>query len=187
MPPDREVPRIYVADLAAYVGGMLVGAWMESARPDEEVWADINKMLADSPTPGAEEIAVHDYEGYYALKLGEYTPIETYTALGRAILEHGEPLASFVHYEGTDDLDEVVERFEDAYIGNFDSEEQLGDHLLEEMGAEAQLEEFRDQMVEGMRHYLTLDRDAFVHDLDVGGEVYIHMRPDYTVDCFWAR
>ncbi|MDR0779720.1 MAG: antirestriction protein ArdA, partial [Pseudomonadales bacterium] len=60
---DME-PRIYVACLAAYNNGILHGAWLDAAQEPEALQNEVRDMLAASPIAGAEEWAIHDYEGF---------------------------------------------------------------------------------------------------------------------------
>jgi antirestriction protein len=57
-------PRIYVACLAAYNSGYLHGQWINADQPAAKIFAEIRDMLQASPESGAEEWAVHDYEGF---------------------------------------------------------------------------------------------------------------------------
>ena len=57
-------PRIYVACLAAYNNGQLHGAWIDADQSADAIHEEIRAMLASSPTPGAEEWAIHDYERF---------------------------------------------------------------------------------------------------------------------------
>ena len=68
----RPVPRIYVASLSDYNDGRLFGRWIDAAVEPEDLARQVDKMLAASPTPGAEEWAIHDYEGFGPLPLSEY-------------------------------------------------------------------------------------------------------------------
>lgn len=56
-------PRIYVACLAAYNSGYLHGAWIDAAQEPWSIYDDVKAMLAASPIAGAEEWAIHDYNG----------------------------------------------------------------------------------------------------------------------------
>lgn len=60
--PDRG---IYVACLASYNNGLLYGAWidLEDGIEYDELRAAIACVISHSPTPGAEEYAIHDYSG----------------------------------------------------------------------------------------------------------------------------
>lgn len=64
--------RIYVANLAAYVGGHLVGEWIDLPKDEGELEEEIQAIL-DAWNDGygpSEEIAIHDYE--LPFKVGEY-------------------------------------------------------------------------------------------------------------------
>ena len=69
-------PGIYVADLAAYNGGDLVGKWFdltEYGDADELTEAVQEQVLL----PGNEEWAIHDYEGFGPIRVGEYDQFAT--------------------------------------------------------------------------------------------------------------
>ena len=83
-----EAPRIYAACLASYNAGILHGRWIEVTDPDEMVEA-VAAMLAASPETGAEEWAIHDYEGFESASLSEYASFETVCALAEFIGGHG--------------------------------------------------------------------------------------------------
>ncbi|MCP4316242.1 MAG: antirestriction protein ArdA [Hyphomicrobiales bacterium] len=70
-------PRIYVACLAAYNAGKLHGRWIEATDEPEEIHAQIQAMLKDSPERMAEEYAIHDYEGFGEGAVSEYSSVET--------------------------------------------------------------------------------------------------------------
>ena len=61
---STPTPRIYVACLAAYNNGILHGCWVDADQSFEDIWQEIRDMLASSPIPGAEEHAIHDYDGF---------------------------------------------------------------------------------------------------------------------------
>ena len=60
-------------------------------------------MLESSPTAGAEEYAVFDYEGFGPWRLGEYESIETIAAVANGIDEFGPAFAHYVALRGTDE------------------------------------------------------------------------------------
>ncbi|MFI8736653.1 antirestriction protein ArdA [Ectopseudomonas toyotomiensis] len=64
--------RIYVADLAAYNAGHLHGVWINATLELDDIRAQVDVMLAASPVEGAEEYAIHDFEGFDGYSLGEY-------------------------------------------------------------------------------------------------------------------
>jgi antirestriction protein len=88
-PTLQDRPRIYVACLAAYNNGRLHGRWIEATTPDE-IRREVSAMPRASPEPGAEESAIHDYEGFEGAHLSEYASFETVCDLAEFIGEHGE-------------------------------------------------------------------------------------------------
>ena len=82
-------PRIYVACLAAYNNGRLHGRWIDADQSVDEIWSEVQAMLAASPEPGAEEWAIHDYEGFGALRLSEWESFERVSAIAAGIEQHG--------------------------------------------------------------------------------------------------
>ena len=162
-----EHPRIYVASLSDYNDGVLHGDWIDAAENDETVHDQIAAMLARSPTtPHAEEYAIHDYEGFGAYHVNEYESITTVTKIGRGITEHGLAFAAWAAQHYGDD--EALDRFEDAFLGSYDSLEEFGSELLDSGGIENVIEE---HVPESFRNYLRLDVDAFVNDLIASGEI----------------
>jgi antirestriction protein len=81
------VPRIYVASLADYNAGRLHGRWIRADLPSDEIYREIQEMLAASAIPDAEEWAIHDFEGFGPIRLAENTRIDT---LARIV--GGEPV-----------------------------------------------------------------------------------------------
>lgn len=67
--------KIYVACLAAYNNGILHGRWIDATQGEDHIWDGIKAMLDESPIPGAEEHAIHDYEGFEGVSLSEYESV----------------------------------------------------------------------------------------------------------------
>lgn len=132
-------PRIYVACLAAYNNGELHGAWIDAADETDSVQEQITAMLARSPIPGAEEFAIHDYDEFAGIEIGEYEPIDRVCALARLVEEQGEAFAAWVSYDSSvaDDLDTIEERFNDEYVGEYDSGREFAMVLADEYGTNA--------------------------------------------------
>lgn len=168
---NQTTPKIYVACLAAYNSGYLHGQWIEVG-DKETVFEEIKAMLAKSPIPNAEEWAIHDYEGFYGLRLSEYESIEAVVELAEMIKEHGEAWASYAGYVGIEYA--TKENFEEAYQGEWDSEEDFAENLAHEtMEIPKHLEFYID--------YEKFARDLFINDYfsseaDNGGVyVFRHM------------
>ena len=87
-PPDSTEPRIYVACLSAYNNGHLHGRWIRAAQDPELIYDEIYQMLATSPSPQAEEWAIHDYEGFTPHDICETEDIPTIARIAMEIIQH---------------------------------------------------------------------------------------------------
>src|SRR5260370_31863120 len=110
--------RIYVATLTDYNNGILHGAWLDVS-DEYSMREEIEAMLAQSPTAKetgaiAEEWAIHDYEGFGPLKLGEYEGLDSVCRLAEGLEEHGEAFLAWAEHRP-----ESLEDFEDCFRGEF--------------------------------------------------------------------
>lgn len=157
---DPPTPRIYVASLSDYNAGRLHGAWLDAAQHPDDLRGHIQLMLENSRDPGAEEWAIHDYEGFGPLALGEYASIETIARLANGIVEHGMAFAHYAEQIG-DDL-EALDQFEDRFQGRWDSMVAYTDELLDSLGLDPDrctgLPDF-------VRPYVSIDSAALARDL----------------------
>ena len=158
-PPPDDRPRIYVACLAAYNNGCLHGRWIDATTPDE-IMAEVRAMLAASPLAGAEEWAIHDYEGFEGASLSEYASFDTVCALAEFIGEHGRLGAKVYGYFGND-LDAAVAAFED-YAGEYRSAADFAEELTRESGTE---------IPPSLDYYI--DWQALARDMALNGEILV--------------
>ena len=163
--PEEGRPRIYVASLSDYNAGRLHGSWIDATNEPEAIHEQIHQMLSASHEPTAEEWAIHDYENFGRLRLGEYESVEAISRVARGINEQGE---AFAAWASLDDLDpERLAQFEDAYRGTWGSLEHYADNLLDDIGATQHLERIPDWL----QPYVSLDVAAFARDLELSGDV----------------
>jgi antirestriction protein len=167
---NDTVPKIYVACLAAYNNGYLHGRWIDIDKDVEAINREIHEMLAESPIPNAEEFAIHDYDGFGGINVGEYAGIDTVRELAEFIQEHGEELAAGVYnYYGS--IDDAKDALENRYHGEYDSELDYAEQLFDECYAH--------DIPENIRFYIDYEkfsRDLFVNDcfsIDSKGSVHI--------------
>lgn len=172
-PADPDHPRIYVACLAAYNNGYLHGAWIPAINPDEII-GQVRAMLAESPVSGAEEWAIHDYEGFEGASLSEYASFETVCALAEFISEHGRLGAKVYGYFGND-LDEAVAAFED-YAGEYRSAADFAEELVRESGTD---------IPSSLDYYI--DWQAYARDMALNGEILVFQMGFDEVHIFWSR
>lgn len=156
----RHKPRIYVACLASYNNGVLHGSWVDADRNVSELQADIVAMLASSPTPEAEEWAIHDYDGFGGYEPGEYEQLETVSRVATGIAEHGEPFAAYVEWAGTSE--EATQDFGNHYVGTYESAEAWARDVAEDQGWEHQLDEALGALV---RPFVSIDYEAFAQQM----------------------
>jgi len=128
-------PLIYVASLADYEQGRQHGVWLYAANEAEAIYNDIHRMLAHSEVPGADRFAIRDSEGFGAFTVHETDGIELVTKVARGIRRHG--LAYAVWAEVNEDAPELLDHFNKAYKGHFESLATYAEHLMEQMGHEA--------------------------------------------------
>ena len=163
-----DSPRIYVACLASYNAGILHGQWIDTADADEMREA-IQEMLGRSPCPGAEEYAIHDYEGFGSIRLSEWEDIDRVAELGQLIAEHGAAFAAYAGHIGADYA--TAESFQDAYCGEWDSQRAYAENLFDELYAHDLPEHIAPYI-----DYEAFARDLFINDkysVESGSGVYV--------------
>ncbi len=153
-------PRIYVACLAAYNNGYLHGAWIDADQDADEIRDEIAAMLARSPTKGAEEYAIHDYEGFEGVSIKEYAGIDTVARMGAFIAEYGRLGAGLLE-QFVGDIDQAETALQDCYHGQFAS---LAD-FMEDLTAESGI-----TIPEALRYYI--DWKAMARDAEMNGEFF---------------
>jgi antirestriction protein len=82
--------KIYVADLAAYNSGILHGIWIDNLLDLTDVEEQIATMLSKRPIKGDEEYAIHDYEGFGNIDIGEFFSIERVHSIALFLFENDE-------------------------------------------------------------------------------------------------
>ncbi len=165
-------PRIYVADLAAYNAGYLHGIWLDATDDLDSIQQQISTMLKASPVEDAEEIAIHDYEGFEGYSLSEYEGIDTAHTIACFIDEHenmgGELLN---HFCG--DIHEAQKAIDENYCGCFES---LADYAR-------QLTEDTTQIPSHLEFYIDYERMG--RDMDMSGDIFTVETAFYEVHVFY--
>lgn len=167
-------PRIYVACLAAYNNGLLHGEWINADQSTDELHEAVARMLAASPEPGAEEWAIHDCEGFGALRLSEWESFERVSAIAAGIAKHGDAFSAWLSYDESQDATDM-QAFEDAYRGEWDSLRAYAENFADDIG-------LYDAAEKSGSHYVTVDIDALERDLDI--ELYSVRSDHHTVYIF---
>lgn len=165
-------PRIYVACLAAYNNGYLHGHWIDADQGEAAIWSEIAAMLKTSPIPGAEEWAIHDYEGFEGARISEYTGIDHVVKLAAFIAEHGELGGKLLAHFGEDTTESGAAL--DEYAGEY---KRLADFA-------AELTEQSVQIPESLANYI--DYEAMARDMELGGDVFTITLGFERVHVFWS-
>ena len=130
----NETPSVWVADLAAYNEGSLVGRWIPVADLDyEEISEWLVKQTCDFCKKYGmthEEWLVHDYE-YMPNKLGETSDIETLQAIAEAVEQYDYETVN-AYLANADDVDSI----EDSIYGYADSEADFAQQWYEDTGTD---------------------------------------------------
>jgi antirestriction protein len=166
-------PRIYVASLSDYNAGTLHGEWIDADQEPDAIYAEIRAMLAGSEEANAEEFAVHDYEDFGSMRIGEYESIPRIAKIASGIAEHGAALGHWAEHcqqefghcagpTGESEWSEALGRFDEAYQGVWESEEAYAESVLNDWGLPEMLDS---ALPEGLRPYVDVDYKAFAADL----------------------
>lgn len=172
-------PRIYVADLAAYNNGELHGEWIDAAQEPDAIEREIHEMLERSPEPFAEEWAIHDYEGFGGLHLGEFESIASIARVARLIEEHGAVFAGLVdHVGGLGYLDEAEEAMKESYQGAY---KDLEDWAFDLAGDTGDLHEACGRYAE------YIDWEKVGRDAELSGDIFTVETDDGMIHVFWSH
>lgn len=153
----NDVPSIYVADLAAYNEGELVGRWirLDDGITAQDVHREISEMLSEH---GNEEWAIHDYENLPD-SLGEYPDIEELIQIAEAVREHGYMLIDgYINYFGVNELSHFSERYRGTYSSLIDYAYELVDDCYN-----------LEKLMGSLAHYF--DYEKFARDLELSGDI----------------
>lgn len=154
-----ESPRIYVACLASYNNGRLHGKWIDADQPADALIEEVQAMLAASQEPGAEEWAIHDYEGFGQLRLGENERLARISAIAGGIAEHGPAFSAWLANDSSRDPSEE-KVFTDAYRGEWESLRAYVEDYADSNGLQQAAEQTGSP-------YIRVDLDALERDLEI--------------------
>jgi antirestriction protein len=174
-----DTPRIYVASLSDYNAGRLHGRWIDAAQDVDVIEAEVLEMLAESSEPGAEEWAIHDYDNFGGLRLGEWESFERVAEIAKAIEEHGAgPVGAYLSNDSSADLAD----FEECYRGEWPSVEDYAQELAEDCAPFSPGSETARVLESWPYSYIDWERAA--RDLELGGDIWTADAPDGGVYVF---
>jgi len=166
-------PRIYVADLAAYNAGHLHGRWidLDETTTQDELQEQVDAILAEGTRLYChetlsvhEEYAIHDYEGFGPIRVGEYDSLDTIVS---HVERMGDEPAKFFAY-----VDAMGSHYADQYDpetveGPYESEVDYAYQWLDAaIGTDDVVEWARENgMPEALTYGLKFDPEAFMYAL----------------------
>jgi antirestriction protein len=176
-------PRIWVASLTDYNNGIMHGEWLDAARDESVLQADIDAMLAASPWTArtdepAEEWVVRDYENFGDCNLLELSDLGLISQIAQGIVQHGP---AFAAWAGLIDHEERLAEFDEAYLGHYDDLHTYIKQLINDLGYDRILDEV---VPPSIRPYVKIDITAIANDLLLGGDLHTVAAPDGGVWIF---
>lgn len=175
----EDRPRIWVGSLADYNNGRLHGEWIDAAVPDEQLRAAVQRILATSAEPGAEEYGIFDYDNFGSYKVHEYDRLEQVARVARGIAQHGPAFAAWAELHDADPT--MLDQFEDAYLGEYESPAEWAREVLHDGGLD---EAINRAVAESLRPYVHIDYVEWVRDAHLAGDIHIEWKDDGGVWIF---
>ncbi|MCW2538726.1 MAG: antirestriction protein ArdA [Frankiales bacterium] len=172
---EGDRPRIWVGSWLDYNNGVLYGQWIDADRDADDLWGDIETMLAASPTAQehgevAEDWGIFDHENFGDATVSEQDSIDRLSRIAKGITEHGQAFAAWAEltdFDATEDAD-TDERFSEAYLGEYDSLEAYAEQLLDDLGYQELLDR---ALPEHLHRYVEINLAGFAQDLWLSGDV----------------
>lgn len=126
---NETTMKAFIANLAKYNDGELVGKWVEPAGLDADDWKEILQSIG---VDEAHEYFIPDYE-YAPDFLGEYESLEHLTEVADAVDEYGIDVFNAV-YSNIGDFEQTRDVLEDRDFVIYDAsdDEELGQCLADE-------------------------------------------------------
>lgn len=166
--------KIYVACLAAYNSGYLHGQWIDASIELDDIQDQVNAMLAASPIKGAEEYAIHDYEGFDGYRLGEYEGIDTAHEIALFINDYPALAAELLNHFGGS-LEDARKAVEENYTGCYTS---LADYA----------QEFTENTSEVPSHLeFYIDYERMGRDFEMSADIYTITTAHDEVHVFYSH
>jgi antirestriction protein len=176
-------PRIWVTSLADYNHGTVHGVWLNAARDEADLQADIDTMLAASPLTAetgelATEWAIHDYTGFGDLRIDQRENLNWISLVATGIAEHG---LAFAAYADVVEEEELLASFDADFLGHYDSLHAYLEQRVNDLGYDRILDEV---VPASIRPYVKIDIAATANDLLRGGDLHTVPAPDGGVWIF---
>ncbi|MEZ4713125.1 MAG: antirestriction protein ArdA [Caldilineaceae bacterium] len=118
------------------------------------------------------EWAIHDYDGFYSLRLSEWEGFQDVHDMALFIAEHGRLGAELLAYDG---IDHAQGMMADGYAGCYKSVADFAQELTEDTT----------EIPENLIYYIDYERMG--RDLEMSGDIFIIETAHDEVHIFWSR
>jgi len=141
-----------------------------------DLWKETCPMCkATGKVSSAEEWAIHDFEGFGSIKLGEYEGISEVVELAQKLEEHGEIFE--VAYDNFGDVDEAIKAVDEDFHGEHKSLEDYVQEFYEENYSDVMK-----NLPDALRYHI--DWEGVARDWEIGGDVWTAELEDGNVAIF---
>lgn len=151
--PPQYDPRVFVTDLDSLQRTIHHGVWVDANQAPADLKADVTAMLDSSPTVGATRWAVGAAKDFAGLDLTGVTDMALISRLAGGVEEHGVAYSAWVAVVGMNDAQQL-DKFDDFYVGSYDSREAWMREIAEDLGWANHLDRAVDPM---LRPFLRID------------------------------
>jgi antirestriction protein len=159
-------PRISVVDLVS-PDAPKPQQWIDADQSTEELEADISAALGRRATAGDGQWWVQSTNDFAGLDLHGLNDTALISQLAHGVAEHGAAYAVYAQMVGNHDRD-LLMRFEDFYVGSYDSPEAWARAVGDDLEWEKHLDQGVDPM---LRPYLVIDYVTFAREARAGWDV----------------
>lgn len=175
-------PQLWLASVTDHEWGITHGAWVSANQEVSGIRADLNNMLARSPTARRNGKPVSAWAIFYSADFGSYRvkqddSLYWLSAIGRGIAQHGAPFSAWANL--SHDPDQLTD-FDTAYLGHYVDVRSYVEQLINDRAYDRILDE---NLPAGIRPYVKIDISATADDL-LGGDLHAMPAPDGGVWLF---
>ena len=185
----RPTPRIYFTAGLPLRAELTTGAWIDMARPSEDIYDELYAVFGEDETYGPEGVYIWDHEGFGsfglitgALGLEDVHSIELLAQVARGIAEHGPAFAVWasVHEENPS----LFDHFAAAYKGHHENMAAYVRRLFETSQIDQTL---RKAVPDALKDFVYVDYAAIGEEMQREGDIIAFPAEDDGVWVFDER
>lgn len=161
-PAGHIHPEVWIGTRSDYEGERRHGGWIDVARREPEVLADIRVVVDGTPGDLGQAWGMFDARGFgYWQPTGE-DRLATVMAAARHIVQFGLPYSALVAAVGPDSLAVQSDRYQLSYVGDWPSLREFANQVATDSGWYERLSE----LPRGMQPYVSIDLDGLMEEAE---------------------